>query len=145
MTHHEHVWWGVSVEDRQYGLPRIPALQATPAAHRFLSIEPLLEDLGPLDLTGIEWVIVGGESGHGARPMEEAWVLPILHQCREQGVPFFFKQWGGVQKKRHGRLLQGRTFDEYPASMTDDSAPDGSNQPDGDPVDAGDPVAEVRE
>ena len=115
----KHVWWGVSVEDQRYGLPRLEALRDTPAAHRFLSVEPLLEDLGPLDLTGIEWVIVGGESGPGARPIEEAWVLRILHQCREQGVRFFFKQWGGVHKKKTGRLLQGRTFDEYPTSMTD--------------------------
>ncbi len=89
MDHHDHIWWGVSVEDRRYGLPRIEALRATPAAHRWLSIEPLLEDLGPLDLTGIEWVVVGGESGPGARPMDPAWVLRILHQCREQGVRLF--------------------------------------------------------
>ena len=144
MGHHDHIWWGVSVEDRRYGLPRIEALQATPAAHRWLSIEPLLEDLGPLDLTGIEWVVVGGESGPGARPMDEAWVLRILHQCREQHVPFFFKQWGGVLKRRNGRLLRGRTYDEYPESMTDHLAPDGSNQSGRGPAGAADPVWEVR-
>ncbi len=109
-----HIWWGVSVEDRKYGLPRIDALRQTPAAVRFLSIEPLLEDLGDIDLTGIHWVIVGGESGHGARPMQEEWVVRILKQCRAANVPFFFKQWGGVQKSKAGRLLEGRTFDEMP-------------------------------
>ena len=106
---------GVSVEDRKYGLPRIEHLRRTPAAVRFLSIEPLLEDLGPLDLTGIGWVIVGGESGPGAREMEAAWVRSIRDQCVEQRVPFFFKQWGGVRKKLRGRLLDGRTWDEMPA------------------------------
>jgi protein gp37 len=109
-----HVWWGVSVEDRRFGLPRIAELQNAPAAVRFLSVEPLLEDLGEIDLTGIHWVIVGGESGHGARPIRREWVLNIYDQCRSAGVPFFFKQWGGVQKKLGGRTLNGRTFDEYP-------------------------------
>ncbi len=109
-----HVWYGVSVENRRHGLPRVRALRETPAALRFLSIEPLLEDLGPLDLTGIDWVIVGGESGPGARPMREEWVLAIRAECRRAGVPFFFKQWGGVQKRRTGRLLRGRTYDEFP-------------------------------
>lgn len=109
-----NVWVGVSVEDRRYGLPRIGALRETPAAVRFLSVEPLLEDLGELDLTGIDWVIVGGESGPGARPMLEQWVGSILMQCRAAGVPFFFKQWGGVRKKQAGRLLNGRTYDEFP-------------------------------
>ncbi len=108
------IWLGVSVEDRKYGLPRIAELRDVPAMVRFLSIEPLLEDLGELDLSGIHWVIVGGESGHGARPMAEDWVVSILDQCRRAGVPFFFKQWGGVQKSRHGRLLRGRTYDEMP-------------------------------
>lgn len=108
------IWVGVSVEDRKYGLPRIDLLRETPAALRFLSVEPLLQDLGELDLSGIGWVIVGGESGPGARPMEEGWVLSILEQCRRARVPFFFKQWGGVQKARHGRLLRGRTYDEMP-------------------------------
>jgi len=110
-----HVWFGVSVENRRYGLPRIDALRATPATVRFLSIEPLLEDVGEIDLTGIHWVIVGGESGPNARPMREEWAVNIQRQCREQNVPFFFKQWGGVRKHLNGRLLNGRTFDEYPA------------------------------
>jgi protein gp37 len=109
-----HVWLGVSVEDRKYGVPRIGLLRDVPAAVRFLSIEPLLEDLGELDLSGIHWVIVGGESGPRARPMEKPWVLSIRRQCRAQRVPFFFKQWGGVQKGKHGRELDGRTFDEFP-------------------------------
>jgi protein gp37 len=109
-----HVWWGVSVEDRKYGLPRIDHLRDAPAAVRFLSIEPLLEDLGEIDLSGISWVIVGGESGPGARPMKYEWVVSILEQCREARVPFFFKQWGGVRKKKAGRELNGRTYDEMP-------------------------------
>ncbi len=110
----ENIWWGVSVEDRKYGVPRIEHLQQAPAKVRFLSIEPLLEDLGDIDLTGIAWVIVGGESGPGARPMKREWVISIRNQCRIQGVPFFFKQWGGVRKIKKGRLLDGRTYDEYP-------------------------------
>ncbi len=109
-----HIWWGVSVENRQHGLPRIDHLRESPACVRFLSIEPLLEDLGEFDLSGIHWVIVGGESGHGARPMEKEWLLLIRDQCREAGVPFFFKQWGGVQKKKNGRELDGQTYDELP-------------------------------
>jgi protein gp37 len=111
----DHIWWGVSVEDRKYGLPRIEHLRNTPTAVRFLSIEPLLEDLGRINLTGISWVIVGGESGPGARPMKKEWVISIREQCKEYGVPFFFKQWGGVRKTKNGRLLDGRTYDEYPA------------------------------
>jgi len=110
----EHIWWGVSVEDKKYGLPRLDALRDTPAAMRFLSVEPLLEDLGEISLGGIDWVIVGGESGHGARPMLKEWVLNIQRQCRTAKVDFFFKQWGGVQKKKAGRLLNGRTFDDMP-------------------------------
>ena len=109
-----NVWYGVSVEDREYGLPRIDTLRVTPATVRFLSIEPLLENLGGLNLSGIHWVIVGGESGPKARPMKEEWVQSILEQCREQSVPFFFKQWGGVRKKETGRRLNGRTYDEMP-------------------------------
>ena len=109
-----HVWWGVSVEDRKHGLQRIADLQSAPAVVRFLSIEPLLEDLGTLKLDGIAWVIVGGESGPGARPMREEWVLSVREQCRDANIPFFFKQWGGVRKKAKGRTLQGRTHDEYP-------------------------------
>jgi protein gp37 len=110
-----HIWWGVSVEDRKYGLPRIDELRETPAAVRFLSVEPLLEDIGEINLDGIHWVIVGGESGYGARPMQESWVLGIKRQCKAARVPFFFKQWGGVQKSKAGRLLRGKTYDEMPA------------------------------
>jgi len=109
-----HIWWGVSVENRKHGLPRIDELRSAPAAVRFLSIEPLLEDLGQVDLAGIHWVIVGGESGAGARPMKRDWVLPLRDQCRYAGVPFFFKQWGGVHKSEAGRKLQGRTYDQFP-------------------------------
>jgi len=114
----KHIWWGVSVEDRKYGLPRIKHLRQSPAAVRFLSIEPLLEDLGRIDLSGISWVIVGGESGPGARPLREEWVLSILEQCKAARVPFFFKQWGGVRKARYGRELEGRTYDEYPPRLS---------------------------
>lgn len=110
----KHIWWGVSVEDRKFGIPRIADLQDSPAAIRFLSVEPLLEDLGVLPLNGISWVIVGGESGPGARPMREEWVLSIREQCTNAGVPFFFKQWGGVRKKSAGRRLLGRTYDDFP-------------------------------
>jgi protein gp37 len=110
-----HIWWGVSVENRRHGLPRIEHLQSAPAKVRFLSIEPLLEDLGRLDLRGISWVIVGGESGPGARPIKPEWVRSIREQCKSAEVPFFFKQWGGVRKKSAGRLLDGETYDEIPA------------------------------
>ena len=109
-----HIWWGVSVENKKHGLPRLAELQATEAAVRFLSVEPLLEDLGELSLDGISWVIVGGESGPGARPMKQEWVISIQEQCADAGVPFFFKQWGGVRKKVHGRELLGRTHDGFP-------------------------------
>jgi protein gp37 len=112
-----HIWWGVSVEDKKYGLPRIPHLQACPAAVRFLSVEPLLEDLGQFDIAGIDWVIVGGESGRGARPMRPEWVENEYNACREQDVIFFFKQWGGVQKSKTGRKLHGRTYDNMPARV----------------------------
>lgn len=110
----QHIWLGVSVEDKRHGIPRIKLLKETPAAVRFLSIEPLLEDLGEIDLSGIHWVIVGGESGYGARPLKQTWVNSILRQCRAAHVPFFFKQWGGVQKKKAGRSLNGKFYDEYP-------------------------------
>jgi len=110
----ENIWWGVSVENRKHGSPRIDHLRQSPARVRFLSIEPLLEDLGEIDLAGIAWVIVGGESGPGARPMQRDWLVSIRKQCREQKVPFFFKQWGGVRKKKNGRLLDQKTYDEYP-------------------------------
>ncbi len=109
-----HIWLGVSVENRKHGLPRIDALRESRASVRFLSIEPLLEDLGKLDLTGIDWVIVGGESGPGARPIRAEWVCEIRDQCKDAGVPFFFKQWGGIRKKKTGRILSGRTYDEFP-------------------------------
>ncbi len=110
----EHIWWGVSVENRKHGLPRMELLRSTPAAMKFLSVEPLLEHLGPLNLQGINWVIVGGESGHGARPLDPNWVLDIRDQCQRANVPFFFKQWGGVRKKTAGRVLEGKTYDDYP-------------------------------
>lgn len=109
-----HIWWGVSVENRKHGLPRVQHLREAPAKVRFLSVEPLLEQLGELDLDGISWVIVGGESGPGARPMPSAWVLSLRDQCIESGVPFFFKQWGGVRKKKNGRILDDRTYDQFP-------------------------------
>ncbi|MCL5670731.1 MAG: phage Gp37/Gp68 family protein [Acidobacteria bacterium] len=113
-----HIWWGVSVENRKHGLPRIEHLRSANAKVRFLSIEPLLEDLGPLNLRGISWVIVGGESGPGARPMEKAWALSVRNQCRTSGVHFFFKQWGGVHKSLAGRKLEGKTYDELPQRVS---------------------------
>jgi protein gp37 len=109
-----HIWWGVSVENRKHGLPRIAKLRSAEPAVAFLSVEPLLEDLGPVDLDGIDWVIVGGESGPGARPMSPEWVRSIRTQCKTQDVPFFFKQWGGVRKASTGRELDGQTWDEFP-------------------------------
>jgi protein gp37 len=109
----EHIWMGVTVERADYVF-RIDDLRATHAHVKFLSLEPLLGPLPGLNLRGIDWVIVGGESGPGARPMREEWVLDIQWQCRRARVPFFFKQWGGVHKKKSGRLLQGRTWDEMP-------------------------------
>lgn len=110
-----NIWWGVSVENRKHGLPRIEHLREAPAHVRFLSIEPLLEDLGTFSLKGFRWVIVGGESGPGARPMAKEWVLSIRDLCKRAQVPFFFKQWGGVRKSETGRTLDGRTYDEFPA------------------------------
>lgn len=118
VAHLPHIWWGVSVEDKRYGLPRIEHLRAAPAKVRFLSIEPLLEDIGTLDLTGIHWVIVGGESGAGARLMQSAWVESLRDQCVAAPVPFFFKQWGGFQKKKTGRELNGSTYDEQPPRVS---------------------------
>jgi protein gp37 len=109
-----HIWQGVSIEnDNCHG--RADDLRATSAAVKFLSLEPLLGSLPNLDLQGIDWVIVGGESGPGARHMEPSWVIDIRKKCRKAGVAFFFKQWGGVQKSKHGRTLEGRTWDEMPA------------------------------
>lgn len=110
----KHIWWGVSVEDRQYGVPRIAHLQQAQPAMSFLSIEPLIEHLGEIDLNGIAWVIVGGESGPGARSLERDWVVSLRRQCHAANVAFFFKQWGGVRKHKTGRLLDGRTYNETP-------------------------------
>src|SRR5205807_8912469 len=108
-----NIWMGVSVESEGYRR-RIDHLRAAGARTKFLSLEPLLGPLPDLDLGGIDWAIVGGESGPGARPMDPKWVLEIRDQCRAARVAFFFKQWGGVNKKRSGRLLEGRTWDEMP-------------------------------
>lgn len=110
-----NVWVGVSVETAEYA-GRIAHLRDTPAVVRFLSVEPLLGPIPDLNLDGIHWVIVGGESGHRARPMNPAWVREIRDQCRASGVAFFFKQWGGVQKSKTGRELDGRTWDEMPTT-----------------------------
>lgn len=111
-----HIWWGVSVENRKHGLPRIEHLRSAPVFLRFLSIEPLLESLGRFDLSGIGWVIVGGESGRRARIMEPEWVREIRDQCIDARVPFFFKQWGGATHAAGGRLLDGEMWDELPKS-----------------------------
>jgi protein gp37 len=112
-----NVWMGVSVESAPYKT-RIDHLRKTCAAVKFLSLEPLLGPLGALDLEGIDWVIVGGESGPGARLMRPEWVMDVREQCECANVPFFFKQWGGVQKKHTGRKLNGRTYDEMPPTPT---------------------------
>lgn len=112
-----NVWMGVSVE-REDCLGRVADLVAVPAAVRFLSLEPLLGPLADIPLEGIDWVIVGGESGPHARPMDPSWVRDIRHQCERAGVPFFFKQWGGTNKKRAGRLLDGRTWDGVPVGAS---------------------------
>ena len=109
-----NIWMGVTVEDGNV-IERIDHLRKAGAAVKFLSIEPLLGPLPELDLTGIDWVIVGGESGPGARYMDPTWVADIQRQCVSAGVPFFFKQWGGTDKKKAGRILEGRTWDEMPA------------------------------
>ncbi len=109
-----NVWLGTTVEDKKSGLKRLRQLKATPATLKFLSVEPLLEDLGPLDLTGIDWVIVGGESGNNARPMLKLWVDNVVKQCEEQGVPVFFKQWGGTDADAGGCLYNGGILHEFP-------------------------------
>lgn len=109
----QNVWMGVSVEDADF-TDRIDFLRETGAAVKFLSLEPLLGPLPDLDLRGIDWVIVGGESGPGARPMDPAWVTEIRDQCTRAAVPFFFKQWGGTNKRKSGRVLQGRTWNGMP-------------------------------
>jgi protein gp37 len=108
-----NIWMGVSVENNDYTF-RIDHLRKTEAHVKFLSLEPLLGPLPDLDLRGIGWVIVGGESGPGARPMDSSWAIDIRDQCLAAGVPFFFKQWGGIRKKKTGRQLEGRTWDEMP-------------------------------
>lgn len=120
----DNAWLGVSVEDKKYGVPRINDLSKINAKIRFLSIEPLLEDIGKLNFYNIHWVIVGGESGPNARPMNEKWVLSIKRQCIEQDIAFFFKQWGGWgidgkrrAKKDNGRTLSGKTWDEMPSNQ----------------------------
>jgi protein gp37 len=117
----QNIWLGVTVEDKAYGVPRIDELRKVNAHIRFLSVEPLLEDIGSIDLTGIHWVIVGGESGAKARPMRPEWATNIRHQCEKQGAAFFFKQWGtwgadGIKRSKHlnGRELDGNTWDNYP-------------------------------
>lgn len=121
-----HIWWGVSVEDRRYGVPRVQHLRSSPAAVKFLSIEPLLEDLGQFDISGIDWAIVGGESGRGARPMDKEWVENIYALCRREKVAFFFKQWGGVRKSTTGRTLHGKTYDEMPERVVSNIPDKGS-------------------
>ncbi len=111
----ENIWAGVSVESQDY-VWRLDDLRKVPAAVHFVSLEPLIGPVQGLDLAGIDWVIVGGESGPGARPMEPEWVIDIRDQCVAAGIPFFFKQWGGVRKKAAGRALEGRTWDAMPAA-----------------------------
>lgn len=118
-----HIWWGVSVEDKKYGVPRIEHLRKARAGVRFLSVEPLLEDVGVLNLAGIHWMIVGGESGAGARPMKKEWVISLRNQCRTNGVAFFFKQWGGIRKSETGRRLDGKTYDEFPRRLRNEILP----------------------
>jgi protein gp37 len=118
-----HIWWGVSVDTKSFGLPRVRDLQASRAQVKFLSIEPLLESLGRFSLKGIHWVIVGGESGPGARPLKKEWVTSIRDQCDEAVIPFFFKQWGGVRKKKAGRNLDGRTYDGFPTRVRNPVSP----------------------
>ena len=116
----EHIWCGVSVEDR-LGRARIRHLQAAPARIRFLSIEPLIGPVGNIDLDGISWVIVGGESGPNARELRFEWVRDIRDRCASKGVPFFFKQWGGSRPKSGGRLLEGKEWNEFPRHLASDS------------------------
>jgi protein gp37 len=112
-----HIWWGVSVENRRVGIPRIDSLRSANAAVRFLSVEPLLEDLGSVNLRGIDWVIVGGESGPSSRPMDPRWVRNLRDQCSRAAVPFFFKQWGGTRKSQAGRRLDGRVHSAFPIRL----------------------------
>jgi protein gp37 len=109
----DNIWMGVSIENNDY-VYRAELLKTCPAKVKFLSLEPLLGPLPDLNLTGIDWVIVGGESGPNARPIDKSWVIEIRDMCLSQNVPFFFKQWGGVQKKKHGRELDGQIWDQMP-------------------------------
>src|SRR5215218_3966483 len=122
-----HIWWGVSVENKKHGLPRINELRSAQPRVAFLSIEPLLEDLGKMNLSEIDWVIVGGESGPRARPMLPEWVRDIRTQCDADGTAFFFKQWGGVRKANTGRELDGRTYDDFP-NIVSNPVPSASNR-----------------
>jgi protein gp37 len=112
-----HVWLGTSVESAAY-LSRIDVLRSVPAHIRFVSFEPLLGPVAPVDLRDIHWAIVGGESGPGARPLDQQWIENIRTACRDQRVAFFFKQWGGTRKGKAGRMLNGRTWDEYPVAYS---------------------------
>ncbi len=110
-----HIWFGVSIEDRSK-ISRLAHLQSAPSGIRFLSVEPLIAPVGKLDLNGISWVIVGGESGPRARPVDLQWVRDIRDQCQQHGVAFFFKQWGGLRPKTKGRILDGREWSQFPAT-----------------------------
>jgi protein gp37 len=116
LTWSRNIWTGVSIEYQKY-IWRILDLQKIPAFIRFVSCEPLLGPIDELPLNGLNWVIVGGESGPGARPMRKEWVLSIRNQCEQKGVPFFFKQWGGVHKYKNGRMLEGKTYNEFPVRI----------------------------
>ena len=109
----KNIWMGVTIESDSY-LYRLELLRNVPASIKFLSLEPLLGPIHEIDLSNIDWVIVGGESGPGARPMDKDWVIDIKEQCKKENVPFFFKQWGGVNKKKAGRIIDGKTYDEMP-------------------------------
>ncbi len=113
----KNIWLGVTVENDEFS-NRIDDLRKTGALVKFISFEPLLDSVGEIDLSGIDWVIVGGESGPGARPIEEKWVLEIQDICQSQDIPFFFKQWGGVNKKKNGRSLQGKIYSAKPLVLT---------------------------
>jgi len=112
----KHIWMGVTVENSDYTY-RIDLLRGTRAKNKFISFEPLLGNVGAIDFKGIDWVIVGGESGPRARAMRKEWVIDIRDQCIKSDVPFFFKQWGGVRKKQNGRMLDGVLWDQYPAAL----------------------------
>ena len=116
-----HIWFGVSIEDRSK-MSRLWHLQASPSGIRFLSVEPLIAPVGSLDLNGISWVIVGGESGPRARPLDLEWVRDVRNQCQQQSVAFFFKQWGGIRPKQGGRTLDGREWSEFPRARTNNLA-----------------------